>query len=592
MDASNSLNLLKNHIDITQVPFSDRGSRLLVYQEPEKFRLLVKLAERLTAIDPDIEAYLHRPPFMRDLALLDEAGEPLDFVVVSYPHLMKFQTSIGDFGLVFQDERTLSFGLPSERITGIRFIVNPQHWKSGKNGGVFKSIRNISYITNGEVIENRILPQQDGYLVELLVKSDADCSIVISIHPGGNLITEALPFSQTCQEAEDRWKRWFSRIPDVLDEHKKTYLYAWWVMANNLISPLGNVIYEAMTPSKMNYVGLWLWDSALHALAYRYIDPILARNQIRSMLAHQLPNGMLPDAVFDDGVVSQIDHPITGDVTKPPIVGWAILKIHEINPDIDFLKEVYVPLVRLNGWWFTMNDDDGDGIAQYNHPYSSGLDDSPLWDFGMPVESPDLNTYLCLQMSALSYIANAIGLHQDALIWQRRASSLLRRMVIDLWDDEVGLFWPMVEEKPIRVVTPFNLYPLWTGLLPTAINHRLVRHLTNQDEFGGEFVIPTVARKDPLFNPARMWRGPVWANINYFFIEALIKTGFTDLASHLRDQTLWMIMQHRGMYEYYDAVTGSPPATAAPNFGWTAAVFIDLAIQAYQAQNQRQAKPS
>jgi hypothetical protein len=39
-------------------------------------------------------------------------------------------------------------------------------------------------------------------------------------------------------------------------------------------------------------------------------------------------------------------------------------------------------------------------------------------------------------------------------------------------------------------------------------------------------------------------------------------------------------MNHPGMYEYYDGETGQPSPTAASAFGWTAAVFIDLAIQA------------
>jgi hypothetical protein len=50
------LNLLRNHIDITHVPFSDRGSRILLFQEVDQSRLLVKLAERLTTVQPDIEA--------------------------------------------------------------------------------------------------------------------------------------------------------------------------------------------------------------------------------------------------------------------------------------------------------------------------------------------------------------------------------------------------------------------------------------------------------------------------------------------------------------------------------------------------------
>jgi putative isomerase len=40
------------------------------------------------------------------------------------------------------------------------------------------------------------------------------------------------------------------------------------------------------------------------------------------------------------------------------------------------------------------------------------------------------------------------------------------------------------------------------------------------------------------------------------------------------------VMAQPSIYEYYNAETGEPPPTAADTFGWTAAVFIDLAIQA------------
>jgi glycogen debranching enzyme len=440
-------------------------------------------------------------------------------------------------------------------------------------------VRNVTYSTSAEILENEITPSEGGYTVDLTVRAAEDDSITLSIHPTLSASLESPPFSTALAAAESRWTDWFSRVPPVAPRYRKAYTYAWWIMANNLISPQGNVLYEAMTPSKMNYVGLWLWDSALHALAYRHVDPDLARNQIRSMLAHQLPNGMLPDAVFDEGIVATIDHPISGEVTKPPILAWAVMKLHETSPDLAFLREVYTPLVRLNGWWFSMNDDDGDGLVQYNHPYSSGLDDSPLWDFGMPVESPDINTYLCTQMQALEKIAGLIGYTNESLMWHKRVNSLVRRMIADMWDEHTGVFWTLLDEKPVQVLTPFNLYPLWTGMLPEEINIRLVAHLTNPDTFGGPYVIPTVSRTDPRYNPERMWRGPVWANVNYFMAEALEKTGRDYMARELRKRTLDMIMAYPDMYEYYNADTGAPPMTAAKIFGWTAAVFIDMAIQ-------------
>lgn len=355
---------------------------------------------------------------------------------------------------------------------------------------------------------------------------------------------------------------------------------------------MGRVAFEAMTPSKINYIGLWLWDSAMHTLAYRHVDPDLARNQIRAMLNCQLPDGMIPDAVYDDGVVAEIDHPIRAEVTKPPILAWATLKLHEMDPDLDFLEEVYVPLVRWNAWWFSMNDDDVDGLAQYNHPYSSGLDNNPLWDNGMPVESPDLNTYLCVQMGSLAVMAEELGMSAEAMMWRRRAEAIVRRMVDDFWDEDAGLFWALHKEKPIRVVTPFNLYPLWTGQLPDHIIEKVLNNLTDSRAFWGDFPIPTVARNDPHYDPQGMWRGPTWANINYFFIEALQQVDQQELADELIQKTLDLIDRHGSIYEYYNSETGEPAPEAADIFGWTAAVFIDLAIRSAHRRKATNSKKS
>ena len=108
---------------------------------------------------------------------------------------------------------------------------------------------------------------------------------------------------------------------------------------------------------------------------------------------------------------------------------------------------------------------------------------------------------------------------------------------------------------------------------------RLVAHLQDPAEFWPEWPIPTVALNDPAFDPKQMWRGPVWANINYLFVEALSRNGFEALAGELRRKTLDLIMLHPDIYEYYDPLTGEHPPKAAPIFGWTSAVFIDLALQ-------------
>lgn len=235
--------------------------------------------------------------------------------------------------------------------------------------------------------------------------------------------------------------------------------------------------------------------------------------------------------------------------------------------------------MHWNTWWFDRNDADRDGLCEYHHPYSSGLDDSPLWDEGVPVTSPDLNTYLYLQLEALARMANVLNLNRDAQHWQTQAQTLLHRMIERLWDPQAGLFWPFRNGKPVRILTPFSLFPLLTGHLPSPIKTALVQHLTDPTEFWPAFPVPTVALSDPHYNPTQMWRGPTWINVNYLLIEGLMRSGYVELALSLRQRTLDLVNRNPDIVEYYHPETGDACDKAAHVFGWSAALFIDLLLQ-------------
>lgn len=570
---------LENHIRLDRLPFSDRGSRLLVSQDTRApATLCVKLAERLTAVTPGLSTYRSRPPFIPRLQLVDGDGRPLPFAVSTYPHALIFQTPIGEFRIVFQDQRTLSFGLPNGVPSGISFTVVPDLARPDAIGGEFKSVRNCAYATNGQIVLNQ-LEYGGGYNVTLAAQGDADTAITLHIQAGLDLDRTVMPFRAAMAAAEARWHRWFAAAPAVAEPYRAHYYYAWWVLGNNILAPYGYFQRESVAPSKAHYIGAWQWDNYFHALALRYTDPALARDQILFMLDHQLPDGMLPDAVYDEGTITQLETPVAAAVTKPPITAWVALHVYNSTGDIALLREIYEPLVRWNSWWFGLNDDDADGIVQYSHPFSSGLDDSPLWDAGMPVEAVDLNTYLCIQMEALGTIAQRLGRPREAQRWQQRADAMTQRMIAHFYDRRAGLFWSQHQHRPIRVLTPFSLYPLWTARLPPPIVTRLIAHLQDPTSFWATYPLPTVALSDARHNPFQMWRGPVWININYIFVEALQRTGHHPLAARLTDATLRLVQGQADIYEYYHPLTGEPPPKAAPMFSWSAACFIDLAIR-------------
>ena len=124
-------------------------------------------------LEPGLEGYLQRLPFVDNLALIDKDGNELEFSVVTSPNALYFQTAIGEFGIVFQDLRTISIGLPADQAAGLRFQVRPVFWHISDFGGELKSIRNFGYNSNGEIIENHISPQNGTHQVELIGSNDS-----------------------------------------------------------------------------------------------------------------------------------------------------------------------------------------------------------------------------------------------------------------------------------------------------------------------------------------------------------------------------------------------------------------------------------
>jgi len=574
--------LLQDRIDLTHIPFSDRMARIMLFRSGDSF--YIRLAERWERQEMQQGNYRQRRPVLAALQLIGPEDAPLPFKLTTWPHRLVLNNPLGTVECVFADPETLYFALPAQPI-GVHFEVQAEQAAADRRGGTFRGIRNTACTFNVPLQRSHVEELNHGLWRAEFVTDGGNPSdghgaaMLLNITPRLGFNRSVPSADEVFEAAEKRWHDWFAAAPQVLGRFQAQYYYAWWVLRSGLISPRYYMTREGMTPSKIQYVGVWQWDAFFHALAYRHMDMKLAEDQLRLVLDHQREDGMLPDAVHDEGLVTHLPYPVDADVTKPPLIAWTALKLFEYSGHRDFLDEIYEPMCRWNQWWFEKNDDDCDGICQYNHPYSSGLDDSPLWDGGMPVESPDLNTYLCVQMDSLSRIARIIGKEADAAMWAERAETLVRHMIEHFWDAEAGVFWATRDHRPIKSLTPFNLYPLWTGHLPQEIDDRLVTHLINPREFWPPWPIPTVARSDPVYNPDQMWRGPTWVNINYLFVDGLRRAGYVDLANQLRRRTLDLIMQHDDIFEYYHPETGLHPPKAAPIFGWTSAVFIDLAIE-------------
>jgi glycogen debranching enzyme len=79
------------------------------------------------------------------------------------------------------------------------------------------------------------------------------------------------------------------------------------------------------------------------------------------------------------------------------------------------------------------------------------------------------------------------------------------------------------------VKTIQTLFPILLSSIPSEAVDQIVRLLRDPNEFGTNFMIPTVSKAEAEYNPVAdtllLWRGPVWGFTNWFIMEGLEKHG-------------------------------------------------------------------
>ncbi len=222
-------------------------------------------------------------------------------------------------------------------------------------------------------------------------------------------------------------------------------------------------------------------------------------------------------------------------------------------------------------------DDDGlrmVALAVHAKKYDFELRRMPR-DRGVLIEDLAFNSMLVAANRALGFIARELGATVPAELdacFTRTAHAL-----DDLWDDDTGQYFSRdaVTHAALDISTIATFLPLWAGVPDRTRADRLIERLRDPDTFGLDHPVPSVPRNAPQFRPVRYWKGPSWVNTNWMIIEGLAGYGELELAEEIRRRTLNMVEQ-AGPWEYFSPLDGS--GHGAPDFSWTAALTIDLAL--------------
>ncbi len=397
---------------------------------------------------------------------------------------------------------------------------------------------------------------------------------------------------------------WLHRISDLL--------------AGNRITIDG---YRYTAPSldtgdfgRKDYANQFMWDSCFHAIAWRWVDPLMAQDELLSLVSRQVRDGadagMIPHCNYWQGggawLWGQDDR---SSITQPPLVAVAAQLIYERSEDRDFLATIYRAVTAYHDWFDRRRDPDGDGLVSLIHPWEAGGDALPRWDHAMKIDSfnhetgrsarhdlaralveynmdalalaqagwfhvepMDFNAIRAADMEALAEIAQILDKPDDAVMWQRRVEAVRQAFQAKMIVDDLPYDLEGLDERPIVQDSAGQFMTLFGGLPTQQQADKLVNRLQEQ-RFWTQFPVTTTPTDAESFDPLTYWRGNVWPCVNWLIYRGLRRYGYDGVADTLAERSL-ALLEQTGFWEYYHPLTGQ--GLGGSTFSWSA-VMVDMA---------------
>ena len=348
-------------------------------------------------------------------------------------------------------------------------------------------------------------------------------------------------------------------------------------------------------PNHATYPWQWLWDSCFHAVCWAELGDDRGLTELRTALSVQAEDGFVPhmNYVREPGVAADLwGRNDASSITQPPMYGHAVAELVRRGVDVDE-ETVAKAESGLNFLLFQRRRLPG-GLVALCHPWESGADDSPRWDYfcpggftleswrpiknrlvtsierspaGSPVANPSFESASAGFNALVVFNARELAVVTGRSATTDRADELAGCLA-GQWD-ESRRTWADAgasESGSGRARTLDGLVPM----LVSADERRLdavAADLADPSAYGGWCGPAGVHRQEPGFDPRSYWRGPAWPQLNYLMWLGLLRQDRQGAAERLASTTVRGAVRS-GFAEYWDPDDGTGGG-AIPQ-SWTA----------------------
>ncbi len=297
-----------------------------------------------------------------------------------------------------------------------------------------------------------------------------------------------------------------------------------------------------------------VWIAFLPACRYMlWISPEALANSIKTLLDHQMPDGMVPQAVFPRS---------TFDYSQIPNISPCVRDYYVFTGDRVFLERAHHGFKAWYVWWMTHRNPTGDGMIATGHAgqdlYSAiceykdngtDPDDPEVFEntcnpftrtpeiAGRPEKAylPDIVACQARMAEDLAFFARELGLAEDAAYFESEYRRIYDWANANLWDEATGFYYPVVRATGQKVMKRTNAvyWLMWAGLVPPERTPKLIEALFDPEQFFTKIPVPMVALNDPSFNPLCGHWGDAysWPLDAFKAFEALIRYHEWDCAA-------------------------------------------------------------